>query len=240
VAVQPDIICRIVKDNNQIAEFIYNKAIIKPQTQEDIQVEWPTTLDTLKGDYTGTAIVSLQGQTLSTENLSFKILPPGTLTKQGIMTSLNYQGSPSKDTVLKVVAGFKNTGEGDARAKLVAEVYYNGNLIDQISSEEALVGFGEVGTCTAYYKPDQDGKYTFKGYINYEGKQTAWQELVINVGASAEPQSGLQTADVPSGETADLSGKSPSIPYPIIIVVVLLIAAGAIIIIRERKRRETQ
>ncbi|KAF5437012.1 hypothetical protein C5S35_06175 [Candidatus Methanophagaceae archaeon] len=128
------------------------------------------------------------GERLSTKELQFQLLPVGTLSRQGSLTDLSYEGDTSVGKTLKVLATFRNTGEIDAKAKLIGEVYVNGNLIDTISSEELLVPVREAGTLTAYLKIEEDGNYTIKGHVVYEGKMTATKELSFDVKTLSEPE----------------------------------------------------
>lgn len=191
VAVQPKIDCQIDKGNTKVAEFSYAKTTVKPESQETIPVEWATTADQ-SGDYVAQVTVSLDEKTITTRELPFKILPPGSFTKEGELTSLAYEGQPLLDAMLKIQAGFQNTGQGDARAKLIGEVYCDGNLIDTIESEELLIPVGEQDILKAYLRVDSPGEYLVKGYINYEGKKTEVKEISFTITEQTVTEPGQQ------------------------------------------------
>lgn len=225
VTVQPKINCLIYKGTGKVAEFTDDTTSVKPQSQENIQTEWATTVDQT-GDYTGQATVSLGDKVLVTQDLAFKILPPGTFSKQGELTSLNYLGQPLLDTTIKIQAGFKNTGEGDVMAKLIAEVYFNGNLIDTSNSEDTLIPVRQTGNIISYLKLSKTGNYTIKGYISYSGKQTEIKEIAINV------PKGSSSASQTNG-----SGKVSDLIYPIVGGVVLIGILTGIVIVWRKSRK---
>jgi len=221
-----------------VAEFTNDTTSVKPQSQQDIQTEWATTTGQA-GDYTGQVTVSLGDKILATQDLSFKILPPGTFTKQGELTSLNYEGQPLLNTTLKIKAGFQNTGEGDALAKFIGEVYLGGNLIDTINSEDTLVPVGQTGTIISYLKLSQTGDYTIKGYISYYGKQTGTKELDIKVITNNAPTSvtTVSGSQVPASITEKPGGTGKVTLYYIVGGAAAIgILAGILIILRNSRK----
>ena len=192
VVATPEIAVKITKNGTVTDEFTHSETGVKVNTKDIIPVEWGTT-GKESGDYTANVTVSLGGERLSTKELQFQLLPVGTLSRQGSLTDLSYEGDTSVGKTLKVLATFRNTGEIDAKAKLIGEVYVNGNLIDTISSEELLVPVREAGTLTAYLKIEEDGNYTIKGHVVYEGKMTATKELSFDVKTLSEEPEPTQT-----------------------------------------------
>lgn len=126
------------------------------------------------------------GEVLATKDLQFKLLPVGTLSRQGNLTGISYEGKPSVGKTLKILATFVNTGEIDTKEKFIGEVYVDGELVDTISSEELLVPVRETGTLTAYLKIENDGSYMIKGHAVYEGKRTETKELSFVVETKSE------------------------------------------------------
>lgn len=183
VSIQPKIDAVVSKGNDEITTFTYNKTTIKPDSQENIPVEWVTAKDQV-GDYVTRITVSLGDNILETKEIPFKVLAPGTLTKTGEFVSLGYDGKPALDSMLKIQSLFKSTGQADVRAKLIGEVYYDGNLIDTIKSEETLVPVDQTGTLISYLKLQKTGEYAVKAYVSYEGKQTGVKEIKVNVAAA--------------------------------------------------------
>ncbi len=130
--------------------------------------------------------VSLDGATLATEELSFTVLTSGTLTREGELKKLTIKGVPQVDRVIKVVAIFENTGEGDIIAEFKGELYHNGEFVDVLKSEEKLVESGDMSEITVYYKIMAPGDYQTKGYVTYSGKETQKEEVSFTVSEEVE------------------------------------------------------
>jgi hypothetical protein len=189
-AVNPVIDCIISKENAKVAEFSYAETSVKAGTEVVIPVEWANTAD-LNGDYVALVTVSLADKVLDTKEVPFKVLPVGTLTKTGEFISLAFEGQPALDTTLKVLGSFESTGQADCRARLLLEVYRNGDLIDTLKSEETLVPVGQTGILTAYLKLTKAGDYTVKGYVAYDGKQTDTKETSFTVAKKSSQMSSV-------------------------------------------------
>jgi hypothetical protein len=191
VVATPQIDVEITKDGKFIDSLTFAEAEVGVESLETITMEWNTTGNEL-GDYSENVTVLLGGEVLATEDLQFKLLPVGTLSRQGSLTDISYEGEPSVDKTVKILVTFANTGEIDTKAKFIGEVYVDGDLVDTISSEELLVPVRETGTLTAYLKIEKGSSYTIKGHALYEGKTTETKELSFDVGT--EPES---TPDIP-------------------------------------------
>ena len=189
VIAKPNIAVTITKNGKLVDSFIHDETGIKPDTEDTITVLWNTT-EQRTGDYTADVEVSLGGEVLANKNLPFKILPFGTLTRQGELTSLTTEGDPLVGRMIKILADFENTGKIDSRATFKGEVYRDGEFIDVIESDEMLVGIGETGRLTSYYKILSPGKYVVKGCVLYEGKETGTKEITFDV-ASTNSKSGI-------------------------------------------------
>lgn len=230
VAVTPRIDCQILKGTETVAQFSYNQTEVRAESQEIIPVEWATTIEQV-GAYTARVSVLLNDKLLETKELTFNLLPPGTFTKQGELTSLAYDGQPVLNSLIKFLGVFKNTGEADARAKLIAEVFFNGTLIDTAISEETLIPVGENGTLTSYYKLTQKGQYIIRAYATYEGKQTETKDIVVTVTGTTAP---------PPEETTNGENEQPNQSWklwvPAIIVIVLAVGVVAYFMFRRSKQ----
>ena len=217
VIANPEIKTVITKDGAFVDSFIYADTEIKPGITDTISREWDTT-GMESGDYVANVTISLDGEILAEQERPFKLLPIGTLSRQGDLTEISYEGLPLVGTTVKILATFVNTGEIDTRAKFIGEVYVDGNLIDTISSEELLVPVRETETLTAYLKIEKGSSYVIKGQALYEGKTTETKELSFDVGT--EPES------------------KPSIPgFGIIETIASTVVAIALIILFVRKRK---
>ena len=220
VVATPQIDVEITKDDKFIDSLTFAEAEVGVESLETITTEWNTT-GKEPGDYSANVTVSLGGEVLATKELPFKLLPVGTLSRQGSLTDLSYDGNTSVGKTLKILATFRNTGEIDTKAKLVGEVYVDGDLVDTISSEELLVPVSDTGVLTAYLKMEQDGSYTIKGHAIYEGKTTETKEFSF---------------DVEGAEEAETEPTSNSIPgFGAIGVIIAIASVMGYLVYRRRK-----
>ena len=182
VITKPKIAVAITKNGELVDSFIYDETGIKPAQEGTITVLWNTT-GRATGDYAANVAVSLgkEQELLASKDLPFKILPFGTLTRQGVLHSLTIEGEPFVNRFIKVHASFENTGEIDTMAKFKGEIYHEGMLLDILESEEMFVEVGETGKLTSYYKTLEAGSYTIKGRVFYAGKETAEKEVSFDV-----------------------------------------------------------
>ncbi|MCK4736232.1 MAG: hypothetical protein KAT65_27515 [Methanophagales archaeon] len=187
VVTKPEIAVKITKNGTMIDRFTHRETWVKVNIKDIIPAEWDTS-GKESGDYAANITVSLGGKVLATKELPFKLLPVGTLSRKGDLTCISCEGKPSVGKTLKILAPFANTGEIDTKAKLVGEVYVDGDLVDTLNGEELLVPMKETETLLAYLKIEQDGSYTIKGHAIYEGKTTETKELSFVVGTKAETE----------------------------------------------------
>jgi len=181
VVVKPKIMANLFKDAKMIGNLTYENTKVKPTLSETIIADWNTTSENIPGDYIANINVSLNGKELRSEILSFKILPSGTLTRQGNLTSIIIEGEPSINIVSKVHVNFENTGRIDTLAKFNGELYKDGNLIDTLDSEELTVQYGKEIELVSYVKPISAGEYIIKGSVNYGGKKTPVKEVSFKI-----------------------------------------------------------
>lgn len=181
VIAKPEINTVITKNGTFIDNFTHADTEIKVGAADIISVEWDTT-GKESGDYVANVTVSLGGEVLAAENLQFKLLPTGTLSRRGELTELKYEGEPLVGRTIKILATFRNTGEIDTRAKLVGEVYVDDEFTDAVASEELSVPTGKTAALTAYLKIERPGSYVIKGHVIYDGKTTDAEELSFEVG----------------------------------------------------------
>lgn len=201
-----------------VDSFVYvHETGIKPDKTDTITVKWNTT-GRATGDYAANVAVSLGEELLATKELPFKVLPFGTLTRQGVLHSLTIEGEPLVNIVIKPVANFENTGEIDTMAKFKGEIYYEGNLLEVLESDEMFVEVGETGKLTDYYKITEAGSYAIKGRVFYSGKETAEKEVSF---------------DVPEPEVESSEEEKKGIPG--FEAVLALIAMILVFIVRKRR-----
>ena len=183
VVAKPVVNVDISRDGTPVDGFTYSEMAVAPTKKEIIPVEWDTT-ERNSGDYVAKVSVMLGEKVLETKDLQFKLLPAGTLSRQGNLTSIATESEPTIGMV-KILAVFTNTGEIDTKARFAGEVYRDGNLIDTIESNERLVPIRESGTLTSYLKIESPGNYIIKGHVEYEGRTTDTEELSFDVSGVA-------------------------------------------------------
>jgi hypothetical protein len=200
VAVTPSIDCRISFGGTQVGAVSNDDTSVKPDETKDIPIDWDTT-NAKTGNYTAELTITLNGQVIKTQQASFKVMPAGTYTMEGELTSLACQGEADIGSMVKLLAQFKNTGEADTMAKLKVEVNKGGTLVDVLESDQVLVSKGQVGTLTAYFKPEEKAVYTLTGVATYAGKQTDQKTLTIDLtsGKEVEPVGQTVTSTASGG-----------------------------------------
>lgn len=216
VVVTPEITAVISRDGTVIDTISEAKTPVRPTFTERIVVHWPNE-GLAAGTYQADVTVSLRGAVLAEEGRTFAILPLGSLTRQGELTDLGYEGALTVGKPIKITGLFKNSGSIATRARLSGEVYRGGSLVDVISGDEMTVLVFSENPLTAYYTPKEPGEYTMKTCAVFEGKTTDSKDMVFTV----QPDS--------SGLSLPLS------PVPVIAALAFigLFAAGR----RNRKNR---
>jgi len=194
VVATPLISVKIATQNGAtINNFTSSEFNVKPEKRETIPLEWDTT-GRDPGDYIADVSVVLGDSVIRQEQLNFAILPTGTLTRSGSLTELKFGGEPGLGVLTAIQATFVNTGQIDAKAKFIGEVYHNDMLVDTLQSEELLVIIGNVELLKSYFKPDQPGEYRIKGYVIYEGKKTEEKEISFTITKDGEVGYSVNTA----------------------------------------------
>jgi len=181
VVAEPEIRASITKDNVSIADSLSSKGSVKPDETKTVSLGWDTKGQET-GEYEADISVILGGDTLVEKEMKFNILPVGTLTREGKLLNLSYEGEPLVGSMVKINAVFKNTGEMDTYAKPIAEVYRNKGLIGVIEGEEKLVDVGTEVTLTCYLEIKERGSYKIAGFVSYGGKETEKKEISFDVG----------------------------------------------------------
>jgi hypothetical protein len=181
VRAQPNIAVQ-VKDAQaaKVGETSCADTTVEPAAIELIPCEWDTT-GKQAGDYIAAVVISLGETQIDTRDLQFKILPVGTLTRQGVLEELTLENAPYPGAVAEINAHFRNTGEIDTRATFLGELYYKSALTDTLSAPERLVEPGEAVDLEAFVEVPKGGTYTVRGKVNFEGKETEEKELTFDV-----------------------------------------------------------
>ena len=216
VVATPEITAVISRDGTVIDTISEAKTPVSPTITERIVVHWPNE-GLAAGTYQVDVTVSLRDAILAEEGRTFEILPLGSLTRQGELTDLDYEGALTVGRPIKITGLFKNSGSIATRARLSGEVYRGGSLVDVISGDEMTVQVFSENPLTAYYTPKESGEYTMKTCAVFEGKTTDSKDMVFTI-------------------KPDSSGLSlPPSPVPVIAALAFigLFAAGR----RNRKNR---
>ena len=184
VVAKPTVNVDISRDGAVVDSVTYSDKEVAPNRKETVRVEWDTA-EIKSGDYVAKVSVLLGGEVLETEELPFKLFPPGELTRHGALNGIICEGEPAVGAVTKILSTFVNTGGIDTKARFAGEVYRDGNLIDTIESNELLVLMGASETLTSYLTIESPGSYAIKGHVEYEGRTTDTKELSFDVSSAA-------------------------------------------------------
>jgi len=189
VEATPQFDVEMVKNNQTVATFTVADTRVSPDSSEMFHVECDTT-DNSCGDYLCNVTVSLDNEVIAAEECRFTILPRGTLTRSGVCTEMALDSDPKIGIISKLKAVFLNDGQIDTNAKLVAEIFRDGVLVDVINGDELLVPVGYSTELVAYLRPESPGKYNVKTHVLYEGKRTDPKTLSFEVSSTNNPVSG--------------------------------------------------
>jgi hypothetical protein len=180
VVATPEITAVISRDGTVIDTISEAKTPVSPTITERIVVHWPNE-GLAAGTYQVDVTVSLRDAILAEEGRTFEILPLGSLTRQGELTDLGYEGALTVGKPIKITGLFKNSGSIATRARLSGEVYRGGSLVDVISGDEMTVLVFSENPLTAYYTPKEPGEYTMKTCAVFEGKTTDSKDMVFTI-----------------------------------------------------------
>lgn len=171
----------ITKDGRYIDSLSGSTDPIQLDQLGNQELIWNTT-GMVAGNYVAHFNITLDGKLVEERDVSFRLFPPGTFTRNGTLLGITYEGKPAKGKVLKIIATFRNTGDVDTPAKFIGEVYKDGELVDVIESKEITVPKYRKENLYAYYKIKENGTYVIKGYVLYGSKTTNTTELSFSVG----------------------------------------------------------
>lgn len=205
VAVNPVITATISGKTGTIDTVKYSATTINAGDSQVIAVRWNKT-NIEPGNYTANVKVNLDNTPVTGSSVPFIVYPEGTLSRQGQLTGLSYDGIPSQDSLLKIIGAFENSGRIETRAKMIGEVYRDATLVDTFTTDELSIPVNDKGELTYYLKITAPGKYTVKAYVLYEGKKTETKELTFNTKGSSESPEPTQAPLMPVLAIAGLTG----------------------------------
>jgi hypothetical protein len=226
VAAAPLIQTTVLYNNENVAAFSSENTSVAVHRTQLLEVEWNTT-GKAPARYLAKVVASLDGKVLAEKDLPFEILPLGTLSRSGEIKEVVIEGTAIVNFTSKVKATFMNIGQIDTMAEFTGEVYLNGNLVQAITSDELLVKRGKQEVLTAYFTPQQPGKYTIKVQVTYEGKKSDVKEVNLDVKA---------LTDITLTPKPNPVAKSPILLYTVI-GVVLVALIGVIVVLTMRRKK---
>ncbi len=180
VDARPQVTVRIKNAKPELVGDNNASALIHPGENGFIRNQWATN-GQVPGDYVADVAVNLGEATIQERAFNFKILPYGTLTRRGALEALVLVNKPETGGVAKVEARFRNTGIIDTRALFQGEVYRDDKLVEVLTTPEKMVAPGDIDPLEVFFNIRESGTYTVRGKVNYEGKETAVQELTFEV-----------------------------------------------------------
>lgn len=185
VRVLPIVHVEISTSARVIGTIDTNDVAIPPNEYRDVESQWDSNVAG-PGDYLVTTTVSLPGVQLGQRTRQVRILPRGSLTRQGSFESLQLANEVAPGSVARVVASFRNTGQVDALAVFSGEVYRDGKLVNSVKSLQKLVRRDEVQPLEALVELPVAGSYTIRGKVNFEGQDSDTRELMFRVGSDGD------------------------------------------------------
>ena len=183
VRVLPQVHVDISTSAKVIGTIDTNDVAIPPNEYRDIESQWDSNLAG-PGDYLITTTVSFPGVQLGQRTRQVRIVPRGSLTRQGSFESLTLANQVQPGSVARVVASFRNTGQVDALAVFSGEVYRDGKLVNSVTSLQRLVRRDEVQPLEALVELPVAGNYMIRGKVNFEGQDSDTRDLTFQVGSS--------------------------------------------------------
>ncbi len=183
VRVLPQVHVEISTSAKVIGTIDTNDVAVPPNEYRDIESQWDTNIAG-PGDYLITTTVSFPGVQLGQRTRQVRIVPRGSLTRQGSFESLRLANEVVPGSVARVVASYRNTGQVDALAVFSGEVYRDGKLIKSVTSLQKLVRRDEVQQLEALIELPVAGTYKVQGKVNFEGQDSDVRELTFTVGSS--------------------------------------------------------
>lgn len=191
IRVVPDVQVAIKSENKTVATVATVDAPISANETRAIETIWKTDV-AAPGDYTLTVSASLPGFPLGDKTVSFRVLPRGTLTRDGVFENLELTNEPTAGGVAKVLATFRNTGQIESSAVFAGELYRDGVLIKPVTSLQKLAAKDEAVGLEALIEVPGTGSYVLRGKVNYEGKETDVREISFTL-AEAIPEDSSST-----------------------------------------------
>ncbi|NNF69059.1 MAG: hypothetical protein HKN01_04750 [Acidimicrobiia bacterium] len=169
-----------VEAGEEVASSLERGDSIRPGQRRTTIITFPTD-DLTPGVYVVEASVDFGGLDLGTRRSVAEIAQRGTLTRAGVIRSMEVVGGTVFGGVTRVEVVFANTGQIEARAVFVGEVSRDGELVEVVQSLQRLVFAGENDTIEVFIETPVAGEYTLVGKVNFEGTETEENTLSFTV-----------------------------------------------------------
>jgi len=168
-----------------VQTYDYTSSQVLPTQTSNVLIRVPYSIEQFKcipeGRYVAQIKAYAGDSAMDTSNLDFRIYQRGFLTVAGEIKELKVPRNVTLGEVAKIDAIFKNTGQIAVSAKLKAEVYEGGRLVDTVSSDPKEVAAGSMDTLTAYFTPKGGGTHKVIASVVFEEKSSNTAEAVIEV-----------------------------------------------------------
>ncbi len=189
VMAKPAIMIDIFKDGRLVDQIMHDTTTISTNQIQIIPVEWSTEGRGI-GPFLANVTVYLQEAVIATRNLTFNVEERGTYSAEGSALVVRNPTDLSIGKTSKIEVDFYNSGKIDLTAKIIGEVYVNGQLTDTYNGEEVMVKVGEQQTLTAYVKPSVKGDYVLKTKVSYAGKAAPLSDFTFTIGQNGAASAG--------------------------------------------------
>lgn len=161
---------------------------VLPSQDGLVYVDWKTA-DQLPGNYraefTVTDVAATPPKAIGTQTVDFRLDPRGTITRSGALNELKLLNTPEPNGVAQIGAVFFNAGKIDTKVVFEGELYRNGKLVKPVTGLERVVKQATTATVQTNIELGDQGEYTVKGKINFEGNETETKELTFRVGSES-------------------------------------------------------
>lgn len=123
------------------------------------------------------------------DDASFKVVPPGTLGKDGLLRFLDHPPRAEVGRPVEIAGVFDNVGKVDvSRAVFTCRVYLDDALVHVIETEPRVVRQGDQAGLRGFFTPEEPGRYLLRGTVTYDGYETEERESFLIVqGETAAP-----------------------------------------------------
>ncbi len=155
--------------------------------------------------------------------LTFSIVEKGAIIDKGVLNQITNSVWAFVNEPIEIKADFRNTGERAVFARFKGTVKLDDKIVKILETEEIEVPAGEKADLTAFFIPEQPGRYVISGKVIYNKKFTFEKGSILNVNPNPETAKGLNF------------GKFfPLIVYLIIVITIIFILRK---IIKEKRKR---